>query len=122
MGEGKSDSQEELARTWGSLQRPHRVVLGMKYMNDYTSREIADILGISVSAAKERLFEARKLMRWSVLRYLYRRKDLRGESNNGKRTNWVELTKRWVAPPTREEESVVKRLFSCHPAACAARP
>jgi len=39
------------------------VILGMKYMNDYSCNEIAEILGISLSAVKSRLFEARKLLR-----------------------------------------------------------
>ncbi|MBN1868913.1 RNA polymerase sigma factor [Candidatus Sumerlaeota bacterium] len=45
------------------LPEPFRVILGMKYMNDYSCREIAEILDLSVAAVKSRLFEARKLLR-----------------------------------------------------------
>ena len=44
------------------LPEPFRVILGMKYMNSYSCRQIAEILDISVPAVKSRLFEARKLL------------------------------------------------------------
>jgi DNA-directed RNA polymerase specialized sigma24 family protein len=110
---------EQMEWAWGDLALPHRVVLGMKYTNDYTPRELADILGISTPSAKERLFEARKQMRWSVLRYLQDQQPPKSAARRAKRTDWAEVIKRWSGPPTREEESVVKRLFSWHPAAGA---
>jgi RNA polymerase sigma factor (sigma-70 family) len=45
------------------LPEPFRLILAMKYMNEYGCREIAEILDISVPAVKSRLFEARKLLR-----------------------------------------------------------
>jgi len=45
------------------LPEPFRVILGMKYTNDYSCRDIAEILDISIPAVKSRLFEARKLLR-----------------------------------------------------------
>jgi RNA polymerase sigma-70 factor (ECF subfamily) len=45
------------------LPEPFRVVLGLKYMNQYSYRQIAEILGLSAEAVKSRLFEARKLLR-----------------------------------------------------------
>lgn len=45
------------------LPEPFRVILGMKYMNDYSCKEMAEILDISIPAVKSRLFEARKLLR-----------------------------------------------------------
>jgi len=45
------------------LPEPFRIILGMKYMNAYSCRQIAEILDISVPAVKSRLFEARKLLR-----------------------------------------------------------
>lgn len=45
------------------LPEPFRVILGMKYMNDYSCKEMAEILDISVPAVKSRLFEARKLLK-----------------------------------------------------------
>jgi RNA polymerase sigma-70 factor (ECF subfamily) len=46
-----------------ALPEPFRVILGMKYTNDYSCGELAEILGLSVPAVKSRLFEARKLLR-----------------------------------------------------------
>ena len=45
------------------LPEPYRVVLGLKYMNNLSCREIAGALGIGLEAAKSRLFEARKVLR-----------------------------------------------------------
>jgi RNA polymerase sigma-70 factor (ECF subfamily) len=45
------------------LPEPHRVVLGLKYMNNLSCQQIAELLGIGVEAAKSRLFEARKALR-----------------------------------------------------------
>jgi RNA polymerase sigma-70 factor (ECF subfamily) len=45
------------------LPESFRVILGLKYFNDYSCQEIAEILDISVAAVKSRLFEARKLLR-----------------------------------------------------------
>lgn len=47
----------------GLLPEPFRVVLGMKYMNDFSCHQIAEILDISEQAVRSRLFEARKLLR-----------------------------------------------------------
>ena len=59
----KEERLSHMEEALGHLPEPFRVILGMKYMNDYSCREIADILDISVSAVKSRLFEARKLLR-----------------------------------------------------------
>ncbi len=53
----------QMEEAMAHLPEPFRVILGMKYMNDYSCKEIAEILHISVSAVKSRLFEARKLLR-----------------------------------------------------------
>jgi RNA polymerase sigma factor (sigma-70 family) len=45
------------------LPEPFRVILALKYMNDYSCREIAEVLDLTVPAVKSRLFEARKLLR-----------------------------------------------------------
>ena len=47
----------------GELPEPFRVILALKYMNGYSCARMAEILDISVSAVKSRLFEARKLLR-----------------------------------------------------------
>jgi RNA polymerase sigma-70 factor, ECF subfamily len=54
---------ERMERAMEQLPEPFRVILGMKYMNDYSCREIGEILELSLSAVKSRLFEARKLLR-----------------------------------------------------------
>lgn len=45
------------------LPETHRVVLGLKYLNHMSCKEIAQTLGIGLEAAKSRLFEARKALR-----------------------------------------------------------
>jgi RNA polymerase sigma-70 factor (ECF subfamily) len=57
------------------LPEPFRVILGMKYMNDYSCGEISEILGISVAAVKSRLFEARKLLRKKMESLMSRREE-----------------------------------------------
>lgn len=47
----------------GQLPEPFRVILALKYLNDYSCGEIAEILDLTVAAVKSRLFEARKLLR-----------------------------------------------------------
>ena len=46
-----------------TLPEHFRVVLGLKYMNQYSCRDISEVLNISIEAVKSRLFEARKLLR-----------------------------------------------------------
>ncbi|HNY26702.1 MAG TPA: RNA polymerase sigma factor [Candidatus Sumerlaeota bacterium] len=61
-----ADREASLGRLEAAMARlpePFRVVLGMKYMNQYSYRQIAEILGLSAEAVKSRLFEARKLLR-----------------------------------------------------------
>lgn len=58
------DRMEEALR---HLPEPFRVILGLKYMNDYSCREIADILDLPETTVKSRLFEARKLLRKKML-------------------------------------------------------
>ncbi|MCC6548371.1 RNA polymerase sigma factor [Candidatus Sumerlaeota bacterium] len=45
------------------LPEPHRVVLSLKYMNNLSCQQIAELLGIGVEATKSRLFEARRALR-----------------------------------------------------------
>jgi RNA polymerase sigma-70 factor (ECF subfamily) len=57
--------EEELAlleRCLGELPEQHRVVLGLKYMQNMSCRDIAETLDIGVEATKSRLFEARKAL------------------------------------------------------------
>jgi len=45
-----------------TLPEPFRVILSMKYMNQYSCQEIAGAIGIAVGTVKSRLYEARKLL------------------------------------------------------------
>lgn len=58
----KEEELKQLESALNTLPEPFRVILGLKYMNQYSCAEIAEILGISVAAVKSRLFEARKLL------------------------------------------------------------
>lgn len=59
----REEEFELLETSMAQLPEAHRVVLGLKYMNNMSCREIADTLAIGVEAAKSRLFEARKALR-----------------------------------------------------------
>lgn len=61
--EEKEEWFVRMEKAMTALPEPFRVLLGMKYTNDYSCAELAEILGISVTAVKSRLFEARKLLR-----------------------------------------------------------
>ncbi len=58
----KEEDLKQLQVALEKLPEPFRVILGMKYMNHFSCKYIADILDISVEAVKSRLFEARKLL------------------------------------------------------------
>jgi RNA polymerase sigma-70 factor (ECF subfamily) len=53
----------QMEAAMGQLPEPFRVILALKYMNDFSCAEIAEILDLTVAAVKSRLFEARKLLR-----------------------------------------------------------
>lgn len=59
-------AEEELRMLETQLQElpePHRVVLSLKYMNNLSCQQIAELLGIGIEATKSRLFEARRALR-----------------------------------------------------------
>ncbi len=58
----KEEELRQLQKALATLPEPFRIVLGMKYMNRYSCKEIAEVLDISIAAVKSRLFEARKLL------------------------------------------------------------
>ncbi|MFH0795010.1 MAG: RNA polymerase sigma factor [bacterium] len=58
----KKEELESLEKALASLPEPFRLILGMKYMNRYSCKEIALALDIGVEAVKSRLFEARRLV------------------------------------------------------------
>jgi len=66
---GRAEREASLVRLEAALvglPEPFRIILGLKYMNQYSCRQIAEILGLSTEAVKSRLFEARKLLRKQI--------------------------------------------------------
>lgn len=47
----------------GELPEPFRVILALKYINEYSYEQISRALGITLGAVRSRLFEARKLLK-----------------------------------------------------------
>lgn len=52
-----------LEQALNELPENHRIVLGFKYMDHMSCRQIAETLDIGIEAAKSRLFEARRALR-----------------------------------------------------------
>lgn len=58
----KEEELRQLEKAICALPEHFRIILGMKYMNNYTYKEIAKALDISIETVKSRLYEARKLL------------------------------------------------------------
>ncbi len=58
-----SEMYEKILELVAELPENYREVFVLKHVEDVTYTEIADILGISVSAVEARLFRARKMLR-----------------------------------------------------------
>ncbi|MDX2177930.1 MAG: sigma-70 family RNA polymerase sigma factor [Candidatus Sumerlaeia bacterium] len=58
----EEERMKQLDACLDALPEQHRIVLGLKYMQNLSCKEIADTLGIGLEAAKSRLFEARKAL------------------------------------------------------------
>ncbi len=56
----QAELREMLARSIEDLEIKFRVVLVMREMGDFSIEELADVLELSIPAAKARLFQARK--------------------------------------------------------------
>jgi len=54
---------EQISSALMLLKMPYRTVLVLKHFNDFSYREISEILGIPVKTVKSRLFTARRLLR-----------------------------------------------------------
>ena len=54
------------SRTLFSLKREYRIVLYLRYYDNYSVEEIADILSISVSAVKMRLKRGRDKLKLDI--------------------------------------------------------
>jgi RNA polymerase sigma-70 factor (ECF subfamily) len=58
----RKEELKQLEQALSNLPEPFRVILGMKYMNRLSCKDIARTLDISVEATKSRLYEARHLL------------------------------------------------------------
>lgn len=52
-----------MEQAMGELPEPFREILALKYMNHYSILQISQLLGLSESAVKSRLFQARRSLR-----------------------------------------------------------
>jgi len=67
-GEGEPDQYdfeeyEELRKAVRKLKEIYRIPLVLKYLNDFTESQIADILELNVNTVKSRLFKGRKKLK-----------------------------------------------------------
>lgn len=54
---------EDLEIAMDKLEENHRTVLILKYLNDFTEKEIAEILELNLNTAKSRLYKARRKLK-----------------------------------------------------------
>lgn len=64
--------RQDIVRAMTALPEPYRAILILRDVEEMTAPEAADLLGISVPAAKSRLHRARALLREALLRGGYR--------------------------------------------------
>ena len=62
----RQQEHELLRQHISSLTQPHGEVLMLRYFEDLSRKEIAEVLELSESVVKSRLFEARKELRWRM--------------------------------------------------------
>jgi RNA polymerase sigma-70 factor (ECF subfamily) len=65
----QTEMQEILARTIAELDPPYRVVFQLRDIEELSTEETADLLGLSVPAVKSRLLRARLKLRHTLDRY-----------------------------------------------------
>lgn len=58
--ENNSEIKIELLKAIGRLSSAHQIVLKLFYVEEYSLKEIADLLGVSTGTVKSRLFHARE--------------------------------------------------------------
>ncbi len=54
---------EDLENALDKLEENHRTVLILKYLNDFTEKEIAEILELNLNTVKSRLYKARRKLK-----------------------------------------------------------
>ena len=57
------ENYDNLDRALDQLSEMHRTVLTLKYMNEFTEREIAQLLELNVNTVKSRLYKGRKQLK-----------------------------------------------------------
>ena len=61
--ESKSEEYRSLTEAVKKLPEKYRVVVALRYFNDYSEESTAQMLGIPVGTVKSRLHKAKKLIR-----------------------------------------------------------
>lgn len=61
--EEEYEDYEHLDRALDQLSEMHRTVLTLKYMNEFTEREIAQMLDLNVNTVKSRLYKGRQRLK-----------------------------------------------------------
>ena len=59
--------QDEILNVIQSLPMPHREVITLHYINEYSYKEISAFLSLSVSTVKMRLYHARKQLKTELI-------------------------------------------------------
>lgn len=59
----KNEEYEQLLEIIGQLPEKYRIVLSLRYFNDYSEKDVAKILNIPVGTVKSRLNKAKQLIR-----------------------------------------------------------
>lgn len=62
----KEEKHDDLERALDQLSEMHRTVLTLKYINEFTEREIAELLELNINTVKSRLFKARGKLRMHI--------------------------------------------------------
>lgn len=59
----ENESHDHLAQALDHLSETHRTVLVLKYMNEFTEKEIANLLNLNINTVKSRLYKARQKLK-----------------------------------------------------------
>jgi len=62
------EEEDALYRLVRELEEPLRLPIILKYVNDWTDREIADVMDLNINTVKSRLFKAKKKLKTRIVR------------------------------------------------------
>ncbi|TLS51294.1 sigma-70 family RNA polymerase sigma factor [Paenibacillus antri] len=62
------EEEDALYRLVRELEEPFRLPIVLKYVNDLTDREIADVMGLNVNTVKSRLHQGKKKLKTRMIR------------------------------------------------------